>query len=137
VYLCDTFKGVVKAGCKDYGYSGGEHADTSMQLVAGWLKRLEVTNCKLLEGIFPEQTGNLVEDCVFRFRHIDVDVYQSAKDVFNWAWPRLVHGGIVVFDDYGFCGCEGVRRLVEKQRGQPDRATIHNLNGHAVIIKVA
>ena len=137
VYLCDTFKGVVKAGCNDCAYSGGEHADTSMQLVAGWLERLEVTNCKLLEGIFPEQTGDVVEDRVFRFCHIDVDVYQSAKDVFNWAWPRLVGGGIVVFDDYGFCGCEAVTRLVEEQRGQPDRATIHNLNGHAVIIKVA
>ena len=25
----------------------------------------------------------------FRLCHIDVDVYQSAKDVFDWVWPRL------------------------------------------------
>jgi O-methyltransferase len=34
VYLCDTFKGVCKATDKDTSYSGGEHADTSEQLVA-------------------------------------------------------------------------------------------------------
>jgi len=66
-----------------------------------------------------------------------VDVYQSAKDVFDWAWPRLARGGIVVFDDYGFRSCEGATRLVEEQRGHPDRVTLHNLNGHAVVVKVA
>ena len=137
LYLCDTFKGVVKAGRKDSAYSGGEHADTSTQLVAGLLERLEVSNCKLLEGIFPEQTGDMVRDRVFRFCHIDVDVYQSAKDVFDWAWPRLARGSIVVFDDYGFRSCEGATRLVEEQRGHPDRVTLHNLNGHAVVVKVA
>lgn len=135
VYLCDTFRGVVKAGFKDSYYSGGEHADTSTHLVNGLLKRLEVANCKLLEGTFPEETGGVIEDKVFRFCHIDVDVYQSAKDVFEWVWLKLVNGGIVVFDDYGFPSCEGVRRWVEEQRGQPDRVTIHNLNGHAVVIK--
>src|SRR5205085_6592735 len=29
VYLCDTFRGVVKAGALDGHYRGGEHADTT------------------------------------------------------------------------------------------------------------
>lgn len=33
VYLCDTFRGVVKAGIHDTGYRGGEHSDTSIPLV--------------------------------------------------------------------------------------------------------
>src|SRR4029078_3382246 len=33
VHLCDTFAGVVKAGGLDSGYAGGEHADTSVDLV--------------------------------------------------------------------------------------------------------
>jgi O-methyltransferase len=137
VFLCDTFRGVVKAGREDSAYSGGEHADTSAQLVAGLLERLGLANVTVLKGIFPDQTGHAVEDLNFRFCHVDVDVYQSAKDVFNWVWLRLVIGGIVVFDDYGFSSCPGIVRLVEEQRSLPDRVTIHNLNGHAVIVKVA
>ena len=32
-YLCDTFKGVVKAGSHDTAYKGGEHANTSIPTV--------------------------------------------------------------------------------------------------------
>lgn len=42
-----------------------------------------------------------------------VDVYQSAKDIVEWAMPRLTRGGVVVFDDYGFRNCEGVTTLVK------------------------
>jgi O-methyltransferase len=28
--------------------------------------------------------------------------------------PRLVRGAVVVFDDYGFYGCEGVTRMVDE-----------------------
>jgi O-methyltransferase len=62
-------------------------------------------------------------------------VYQSAKDVLEWVWPKLSKGGIVVFDDYGFKGCDGVARLVNEEKLKKDRICIYNLNGHAVFIK--
>lgn len=33
--------------------------------------------------------------------HIDTDVYEPAKVALEVLWPRLVKGGIVIFDDYG------------------------------------
>jgi O-methyltransferase len=137
VYLCDTFEGVVKAGRNDPGYAGGEHSDTSVEIVQRLIASLSLTNVRVLKGIFPDDTSHLIPagDC-FRFCHIDVDVYQSAKEVFHWVWPRLSGGGIVVFDDYGFFGCEGVANFVDRElRGQPGRVVLHNLNGHAVVIK--
>lgn len=135
VYLCDTFKGVVKAGEFDTHYLGGEHADTSPEIVRELIIRLGLTNVQVLVGVFPEETGSMVENRRFRFCHVDVDVYQSAADVVEWIWPRLVTGGIIVFDDYGFKGCEGVTRFVNEQRLKPDRLIFHNLNGHAVAVK--
>jgi O-methyltransferase len=55
--------------------------------------------------------------------------------VLDWVWPRLNTGGIVVFDDFGFASCRGIRDLVEEQRGAPDRFVVHNLNGHGLLIK--
>ena len=70
--------------------------------------------------------------------HIDVDVYDSARDTLEWAWPRLSVGGVVVFDDYGSFECEGVATLgrqlfaLDLQVGR----LVHNLNGHLLLFKL-
>jgi len=135
VFLCDTFSGVVKTGAKDTNYENGMHADTSPEIVEQLLARLGVTNASLLRGIFPEETGESIQDRRFRFCHIDVDVYQSSRDVCEWLWPRLVSGGLMVFDDYGMRGTEGVQRCVNEWRIRDDLTFIYNLNGHAVLVK--
>jgi O-methyltransferase len=137
VYLCDTFTGVVKATAQDSKYRGGEHADTPMQVVEELLyKRLQLKNAEILQGVFPDDTGPLVENKRFCLCHVDVDVYQSAKDITAWIWDKMVIGGIMVYDDYGSYECVGVTRWVEEQRPRRDRVIVHNLNGHAVIIKI-
>ena len=137
IFLCDTFAGVVKAGGQDSAYVGGEHADTSQSLVEGLLGGLGLGNVQILKGIFPDETAHRIETRCFRLCHIDVDVYESALQTFEWVWPRLVPGGIVVFDDYGFYSCGGVTRLVNAMRDLPDRLVIYNLNAHAIVIKLA
>jgi O-methyltransferase len=47
----------------------------------------------------------------------------------------MVPWGIIVYDDYGFSGCEGITRYVNEQIGKRDRLVLHNLNGHAVVVK--
>jgi O-methyltransferase len=136
VYLCDTFEGVVKAGTHDTKYKGGEHSDTSLRTVEDLLGSMAATNVRILRGVFPDETANLIERGVrFRLCHIDVDVYRSAKDVMAWIWERMVPGGIVVYDDYGFRGCEGITKYVNEQLTERDRLVLHNLNGHAIVIK--
>lgn len=134
MYLADTFKGVVKASCGDTVYVGGEHADTSPELVSELLTSLGLSNFSLLQGVFPEQTARAFKG-ELALLHCDVDVYSSAKDVVEWAMPLLSLGGVIVFDDYGFFGCEGVTRLVNELRADSRFLFIHNLNGHAILIK--
>jgi hypothetical protein len=74
------------------------------------------------------QGGALIEIGVWR------GGTDSAKDIVNWTWPRLVPGGIIVYDDYGFHSCVGITRFVNEERDKPDRLVVHNLNGHAVVI---
>lgn len=137
VYLCDTFSGVVKASDKDSFYKGNEHADTSQVIVERLVEQFGLHQVKILKGIFPDETAHLIGDDKFRLCHVDVDVYQSAKDVVAWIWDRMVIGGIIVYDDYGFLGCDGITKLVEEQRSLPDRLVFHNLNGHAIVVKLA
>jgi O-methyltransferase len=134
-FLADTFRGVVKAGVNDTRYSGGEHADTSERLVRDLAASLHLNNIHILTGIFPDDTGSQAPDRI-ALLHCDVDVYSSAKSVVEWALPRLSTGGVIVFDDYGFSGCEGVTRLANEMRSIPGLFFLHNLNGHAVFVKL-
>lgn len=134
VFLADTFEGVVKAGAKDTIYKGGEHADTSLPLVLDLLSELKISNAVTLMGVFPEDTGLEISKSL-AFVHIDVDVYQSAKEIVSFVLPLLSPNGIMVFDDYGFFGCEGVTRLVNELKDQDIWTFIHNLNGHAILVK--
>jgi O-methyltransferase len=134
VILCDTWEGVVKAGEVDTYYSNGRH-EAPREAVEELIGNLRLDNVELLQGVFPEQTGDAIADRKLRLCHIDVDVYQSAKDVFDWAWGRLSAGGVAVFDDYGFPATPGVTKFVDEQRQHDDRLVLHNLNGHGIVIK--
>ena len=53
----------------------------------------------------------------------------------DWIWPKLVVGGIVIFDDYGTVKCSGIIKYVNDEKNKNDRLFIHNINGHAIFIK--
>lgn len=137
VYLCDTWEGVVKTGDVDIYYRDGKHDDASRMVVEKLVAELGLGEVHCLQGIFPDDTAAQVEAEAFRLVHIDVDVYQSALDVLEWAWPKLSTNGVVVFDDYGCPATPGVTQLVDEQRGRSDRMVVHNLNGHALLVKRA
>lgn len=136
LYLADTFTGVAKTSDKDTFYKGGEHADTSLEIVENLVAN-KYAHYKILKGIFPDDTSHLVNDKLkFGFCHIDVDVYESSKGIVNWIWDKMIVGGVIVFDDYGFHTCTGVTKYVNEQKSKSDRIIIHNLNGHAIMIKL-
>ena len=136
VYLCDTFTGVVKASDNDNYYINGEHQDTSETIVKNLTsKTLNLDNVRILKGMFPDDTGSVVQGPI-KLCHIDVDVYEGAKQITEYVWEKLVIGGIIVYDDYGFSGTQGVTKFVNSQRGLNDRHVIHNINGHGVIVKL-
>ncbi|HEV2865635.1 MAG TPA: TylF/MycF/NovP-related O-methyltransferase [Allosphingosinicella sp.] len=135
IHLFDTFQGVPKADGKyDTLYSGGEHADTSLESVRGLFDGAGL-RAAIHVGIFPDDTGDDLPERIC-LAHIDVDTYVSARQCFDAAWPRLSSGGVLLFDDYGFFGCEGVAQAVgEMREGLTDGLFVHNLNGHAIFIK--
>lgn len=136
VFLADTFKGVIKAGSRDTQYKGGEHADTSEEVVRSLLCSVGSTNTTILNGAFPEATHRAIDGPI-AFLHCDVDVYDSTRDIVEWCLPRLSPGAIMVFDDYGFFGCDGVTAYCDELRESKAFRFVHNLNGHAVFFRTS
>jgi O-methyltransferase len=136
-HLFDTFSGVAKCDPEfDTLYSGGEHADTDEQIVKN-LFAAAGARCEIHSGIFPDDTLSALPEKVC-LAHIDVDSYHSVKQSFEAIWPNVQPNGIVVFDDYAIFGCEGANQAINEIVARyQDGLFIHNLNGHALLIKRA
>ncbi len=136
VYLADTFAGVVKSSDWEH-YSDKAHADTSHKLVSEYLNNeIQVSNYKILKGVFPDKTGKELIADKLALVYLDVDVYLSTKESFEYVWGRVSRGGIVIFDDYGMISaCGGIKRYIDEIKDDEDKLFIQNLNGQAYIIK--
>lgn len=138
VYLCDTFTGIPNADpVVDKGYRSGEFGDTDFEIVTDLYCRLRpAVNLAVIRGIFPKSLCAGLAPRI-SFAHIDCDVYQSACESWEFIWPRVVPGGIVVFDDYGEQRSGGLTQCVNEiaQRPDPDFVWIPSPMIQAIFIK--
>ena len=98
-------------------------------------KNLEqFNNIHIHRGWIPERFTE-VADRVFRLLHIDVDLYQPTLDSLEFFYPRMVSGGVIVMDDYGFENCPGANRAAEEFMDNKPEMIIHCPTGQGIIIK--
>lgn len=64
-------------------------------------------------GVFPETDLAGVSFPPFCFVYVDMDTEQATRDALTFFWPRLVPGGIIMVDDYGWEPCAGVKKAVD------------------------
>ena len=72
-------------------------------------------------------------DRSFCFAHVDVDLYEPTLAALEFFWPRMVPGGIVVCDDYGFETCPGARRAVDQFAAAGAIPVVHLPTGQGVL----
>jgi predicted O-methyltransferase YrrM len=95
----------------------------------------EFTFIKYYKGWIPERFHE-VKDETFSFVHIDVDLYQPTLDSFEFLYPRLAPGGIMVFDDYGCVQFPGAKKAIDECLSKHHNGFFLPLpSGQAFIIK--
>lgn len=107
----DTFEGLPKEHwSEDEFHEPGEFDDTTRKSVYEFINS---PNVILIKGLFPA-TAKHYKDLRFDFVHVDVDFYKATALSIAWFWPRMVDGGIIVFDDYKWDNCPGVKRALDE-----------------------
>lgn len=69
------------------------------------------------EGVFPDYIRlgwNYLTETQFCFVYVDMDTYQATYDAIEFFWTRMVPGGVMFFDDYGWTPCAGVKKAVDE-----------------------
>ena len=109
-HLYDTFKGIVKADSSIDIHADGDFSDTSIEKVKETLG--DSLNLVYHEGTFPETFTE--HDKKFCFVYSDTDTYFGTKEtLINFA-PRMVKGGKIIFDDYDWKGCPGIKIAIKE-----------------------
>jgi hypothetical protein len=137
LYSVDTFEGHSALDLKDNSLDGtqkpGEFHETSFETVQSYLSKFpNVTVCK---GRIQDVAVGL-EDKKFGLVHLDMDIYQPTLFSLNFFNDRLIAGGIIVLDDYGFVSCPGVKKAVDEFLiSNPSYNVFPLLSGQCLLLK--
>ena len=135
LYLFDSFEGLPKIHQeKDQWFSEGQYRADSVEAVAELLKDFR-SMIDIRRGWIP-QTFRGLEDRLYAFAHLDVDLYQSALDCCNYFYPRMVPGGVLLFDEYAFAAARGEKDAVDEFFADKPESPITLPTGQAIILKV-
>jgi len=110
IYTCDTFSGFPYAdrfSAENVLQSSGNSAkkadlfkDTSLEYVKTKFEKFEVSKkIIIVQGLF-ESTLPTLTNHKFSLVMVDSDLYDSSKVAIEQIFPKMVKGGIMVFDDY-------------------------------------
>jgi len=117
LYLFDTFAG--------HSIVDPEHDDPGIHHVGRFddgptvsVLRIRMPRAIFGVGSFPLTLGATGP---IAFVHSDADLYWPTHAVCELLVPRMVSGGMLLFDDYGYdkIGCPGVREVVDAMFGPP------------------
>ena len=135
-YGVDSFEGLSEpiAGVDGSYWSRGALAvafDDAKDRLSGWEDR-----ATLVKGWIPDCLGQLPADLKVRFAHVDVDLYEPTLSSLEFVGPRMVSGGVIICDDYGFVTCPGARQAVDEFIGAyPEFRMIHLPTGQGLLIR--
>jgi O-methyltransferase len=134
LHLFDTFAGMPETNGEVDVHKKGDFSDTSLAAV-----KQVVANQERVEfhpGWIPESFHGM-PDRPIAMVHVDVDIYRSVWDCCEFIYPRLLVGGVMVFDDYGFPTCPGARKAVDEFfAGKPESPIVLG-TGQALAVRLA
>lgn len=133
--LFDTFEGMpwFADRARD-GHAPRDFANTSLRHVRDLLRPFDMTEIR--QGVIPDTFAGC-EHRRFSFVHVDVDLYPSTLSCLEFFYSRMVSGGIIICDDYGFEGYEqAARAAVDEFFERRPEVPLVLPTGQCLIIKV-
>ena len=132
LYLFDTFGGMPETDPEKDFHRAGDFSDTSLARVQNLLR--DCADVVFLPGFFPATAKGLEQE-TFSLAHCDMDIHSSVLDFCRFFYPRLVRGGVMVFDDYGYQSCPGAKAAVREFCTEQSIFEIYLPTGQAIVWK--
>tara|TARA_B100000282_G_C31707849_1_gene479608 strand:- start:297 stop:1049 length:753 start_codon:yes stop_codon:yes gene_type:complete len=131
-FLFDTFSGFKKD-------DGLHKKDTfffnDISFVKKNISKLKLKKISVHKSYFPKGLKFPVHK--IKLCHIDVNTYTSTKEVFEYVDKRLIRSGIIIFDDFGIWGVDGIKKYIYKiyPKFKKRYHFLFNYMGQCILIK--
>jgi O-methyltransferase len=138
IAACDTFAGhaVVDETVDGRHTVGKQFVRANIDAVRDYLRGH--ANVQVVAGDIHETSASLHSMQALGLVHIDVDVYPPTRHCLEVFGPRVVQGGTIVVDDYGFKTCPGAKKAVDEfAAAHPEFRLWHLTTGQAILVRLA
>lgn len=132
LHLFDTFQGMPEPDPERDRIPKGIFGDTSLKEVKALLQRFDFL--KFHQGELSSTVPSCHGEC-FCFVHVDVDHYRPILECCHFFYQRMVAGGVILFDDYGFPSTPGAREAVDGFFRERLESPIYLPSGQCIVIK--
>ena len=118
LFLIDSFEGLSKISKEDdvnsevnYQHQEG-HFKVNFKDVQNLFK--DYDNVKIFKGWIPNVFDLLDNKNLYKFVHIDVDLFEPTLDTLNYIFDKVVKGGVIITDDFDSKAFPGNRNGLQK-----------------------
>jgi len=112
IYAIDGFEGLVDSDPKFDVLPAKTFTEINIETTRQALSACD--NIVLYHGVFPAVIDSKLRKECFSLVHLDTDTYFSIRAGLEFFVPRLVHGGMIFIDDYGWDRAPGVQQAVDE-----------------------
>lgn len=136
MWLYDTFEGIPETNLtateEMHGF-GGRLGDTSVEHVkaflAPWADRIRIVAGDVFDTVPAYDPGAI------SLAHMDLNASAPTGHVLPFCYERLVQGGLLLFDDYGWAGYEDQRAIIHEFFRLHAEHLIALPTGQALVVK--
>lgn len=134
IYGLDTFSGHAGVSAEDSSQAEGQFSNTSLGEVSKYLA--DCSAVKLVPGDVRETLQGVLDgvECL-AMAHLDLDLHEPTAQAFRLIEPKLVVGGAIIVDDYGFLSCKGVRKATDEFAAKSGLKKFHLMTGQCLLLK--
>lgn len=131
--LFDTFRGMPETRRGLDLHREGDFGDSSLDKVRALVGDAAFVDYR--RGLVPETFAPLGASRI-AFAHVDLDIHDAVRGACEFVYPRLLPGGVMVFDDYGYHTCPGARVAVDRFFAGKRETPLCLPTGQAIVFKL-
>lgn len=138
-WLFDTFSGMPLEQISEEELRGNRDKENEMYFDCYELTLenfSQYPRAKLVRGIVPETLCSVPIDSVC-YLCIDMNILEPERAALAYFWPKLVAGGVVVFDDYGWSGYKLQKESHDRFAQENGTEILELPTGQGLLIKPA
>lgn len=137
-WLTDTFRGIPEEQFspneKKIGLLGHNQEYYTEDIVEKVKKTFEGFNVQIIQGKVPDTLPEIKAEKV-SYLSIDMNITKPEIDAINYFWDKLVFGGIVILDDYGFFLHQEQKHFFDKFAKEKGTSILSLPTGQGMILK--